>query len=274
MKNTSEAVWLEALGDPRTAVSLPLWGHHTVPASWQIDVRLREQLLYLVTAGAAQGMAEHESISLEPGSMLWAPPGAVIRLGLKRGAEPITLYRFRLRVTRGGKDLCPRRKTLLLRHSWPLRPTFHELLDELAAPRTFAHQRVRGLLQSLFVQIFRHQQQTTAGTTVLSAGQLQRLTQRVGKNPAGRLTPADLAAELKLSHDYFSRMFRATTHLSPRRWLMEERIRRAAHHILDSDQSLTHIAELFGYNDLYLFSRQFKQVMGASPRAYRMAHRR
>jgi AraC-like DNA-binding protein len=64
-------------------------------------------------------------------------------------------------------------------------------------------------------------------------------------------------------------VFRRSFGVSPRRWLMQERIRLAARRLCDSTMSVSAIAQDFGYADVYPFSRQFKDVMGQSPLAYR-----
>ena len=53
---------------------------------------------------------------------------------------------------------------------------------------------------------------------------------------------------------------------------MRERIRLASIRLVDSDEKIQTIARQLGYNNPYLFSRQFKQVMGVSPRVFRQRH--
>jgi AraC family transcriptional regulator, arabinose operon regulatory protein len=48
-----------------------------------------------------------------------------------------------------------------------------------------------------------------------------------------------------------------------------ERVRRAGVDLAESSMSVTAVAERNGYEDIYFFSRQFKQVTGLSPRQYR-----
>ncbi len=50
---------------------------------------------------------------------------------------------------------------------------------------------------------------------------------------------------------------------------MRERIRSAAARLADSTLNVSEVATEHGYRDLTLFSRQFRQIMGTSPRAYR-----
>lgn len=78
-----------------------------------------------------------------------------------------------------------------------------------------------------------------------------------------------LSAKLGLSRDYFSRVFKSTYMQSARSWIFIERMKLAAGQLIDTDLSIDEIAELLGYCDIYLFSRQFKKVMGVTPTQYR-----
>jgi AraC-like DNA-binding protein len=84
-----------------------------------------------------------------------------------------------------------------------------------------------------------------------------------------RPTPADLAAQLDLTPDYFSRVFRHTFGCAPRDWLVRERIAAAGRVLRDTNVPVSHVARNYGYADAAQFSRQFKQETGLSPRRYR-----
>lgn len=83
------------------------------------------------------------------------------------------------------------------------------------------------------------------------------------------LPPAALPHGLRLTPDYFARIFRRTYGVSPRTWIVRERIKLAALRLTESQLSIGEVANEFGYGDIFFFSRQFKQVMGRSPRSYR-----
>lgn len=55
----------------------------------------------------------------------------------------------------------------------------------------------------------------------------------------------------------------------PRQYLEERRVERAARALAETDRKVLEIAEAEGYADPYHFSRVFRRVMGASPRAFR-----
>jgi AraC-like DNA-binding protein len=79
----------------------------------------------------------------------------------------------------------------------------------------------------------------------------------------------DIANHMNLTKGYFSRIFKNTFDMSARKWLHEEKMKYASHLIIDTFLSLQEVAETVGYEDYYLFSRQFKKVLGLSPKNYK-----
>ncbi len=79
----------------------------------------------------------------------------------------------------------------------------------------------------------------------------------------------ELAAQLRLSRDYFLRLFLATFQRSARKWLIEQRVRSAAQRLAESALSISEVADEYGYSSIYFFSRQFKTIMDTTPTAYR-----
>jgi len=60
----------------------------------------------------------------------------------------------------------------------------------------------------------------------------------------------------------FLRLFSAT-------WLLQQRLRHAAVLLRESNARVSEVASKLGYSEIYLFSRQFRQMFGASPKKYR-----
>jgi len=93
-------------------------------------------------------------------------------------------------------------------------------------------------------------------------------------NPTGpffhaRPSVEELAEHAAMGLTAFREAFLKTTGRGPRQYIEEQRLERAARALLETSLSVNEIAAAEGYDDPYHFSRAFKRVMGASPRAYR-----
>ncbi|WP_322615194.1 AraC family transcriptional regulator [Pseudomonas sp. BIC9C] len=81
-----------------------------------------------------------------------------------------------------------------------------------------------------------------------------------------------LAAAVNLSPFHFARVFRRATGMPPHTWLMQQRIARARR-LLQGGCLPLEVATQLGFADQSHLSRQFKQVYGVGPGAYRSAKR-
>jgi len=86
-------------------------------------------------------------------------------------------------------------------------------------------------------------------------------------------TTSELAAEAGLSRAHYSRCFSRITSISPNRFLLEQRVRRACNLLRQRDWTIATVAEKVGYSDVYFFSRQFKRLVGQTPSQYRALER-
>jgi AraC-like DNA-binding protein len=72
-----------------------------------------------------------------------------------------------------------------------------------------------------------------------------------------------------LSVPHFFRRFRKATGSSPMDWLRRERMNHAKRRLTESRDRIREIAEQVGYGDPLYFSRDFKKLVGMSPKHYR-----
>lgn len=74
-----------------------------------------------------------------------------------------------------------------------------------------------------------------------------------------------LAAVCGMGESYFQRLFKEKFGTSPKKYIIGMKINHAAELLRIGSYSVSSIAELSGFSDVYFFSRQFKEYMGLSP---------
>ncbi|MET0594760.1 MAG: helix-turn-helix transcriptional regulator [Polyangiaceae bacterium] len=82
---------------------------------------------------------------------------------------------------------------------------------------------------------------------------------------------ADLASAAKLTPFHFLRLFKRETGMTPHRFLLQTRIRRAIPWLRETSRPITEIAYAVGFGDLSNFINTFRREIGCSPRQYRQS---
>lgn len=78
----------------------------------------------------------------------------------------------------------------------------------------------------------------------------------------------DIAQSLNLHPSYFVWLFTETVGVSPKQYLIEYRIKTGARLLLSGEKKIKDVAKAVGYDDPLYFSREFRKVLGVSPRDY------
>ncbi|MFD5110563.1 helix-turn-helix domain-containing protein [Streptomyces cinereoruber] len=260
--------WLGRLSDSRVMHVPGVFDHQAPGTSWRLDFPegLDEHVLYLVVSGSCSATVGDECWDLDAGSLVWIRPRTPFVI-ITSSERRTVIYRLHLAPDEeADRDLAP---ILRLPVAREMRGVFDLLVAELVDHTLpYRSERIKGLLLVLFTMLFRQAEQRAEGG-VLSLLTRQAIERFVDENITGRPTVADLAGVAGLSPDYFTRIFRRTFGIPPREWLVRRRIHHAAEHLNKSSRSIAQVAQTYGYQDSFLFSRQFKSVMGVSPQKYR-----
>ena len=73
----------------------------------------------------------------------------------------------------------------------------------------------------------------------------------------------------KISYTYFKQLFRLKYDISPHTYVTELRLKRAVELLSTDNYSISNIAYICGYNDIFYFSKVFKKRYGVSPIKYK-----
>lgn len=266
-----ENAWIEGLMSPESRVNIELMGYQTLPPQWHMKRTIPSHFLWFVTDNECEGRVEKTRVRLESGSMLWLGPGIPHEFWTPPGMPPMKFYFLRFRVLRNLKDVTFSHKELLKKQAWELRPLIEQVYDGVHVPSRYQDSQRRALLTLLFIAVFDVNRTLKTGT-ILNKSQRLNLRNYLTGHIQDRPTSADLASELRLSRDYFSRMFYRTYGMSPRLWIKKERIQLAAETLTETNLNIGEVAQRFGYQDIFLFSRQFREVFGCTPTSYRKTH--
>ena len=91
----------------------------------------------------------------------------------------------------------------------------------------------------------------------------------LGKKLADRLSLPELAASFKMSYERFRKVFRERTGVSPGAYRIQRRVEHACRLLSEERMPVKEAAYVLGYPDIYSFSRQFRQIIGAAPSTFR-----
>ena len=96
----------------------------------------------------------------------------------------------------------------------------------------------------------------------------------ISQHYGDRITNLDLAKACGLSVRAFERQFRAAYECSPHDYIRQLRVRMSCSALVFSQKSLAQVASEFGFADQSHFTKEFRRVIGGTPRDYRARYQR
>ncbi len=264
--DTDDAI-IDALRDPATTVSLPLAGLRTLSPRLDLAERVLPcHLVWLVMESACGAILAAKEYRMQPGTIFWVPAGIPNSMHAIAGFPAVTIYFVRIEIQAAIPNEA-NAEPLVSHQRWDLRALIELLYDQYQVRGGWWQDRVKSVL--LLLRSGLHQRSHTVHGPGLSSVQRQKVLQYACQHADVRLKPSDIAAHLRLNQDYFSRLFKQTFGQTARSWLVAQRIRAAAAQLADTRSGVSEIAYALGYQNIHLFNRQFRNMMGMSPTAYR-----
>lgn len=149
------------------------------------------------------------------------------------------------------------------------------LAAECARPDHLSSLYGESLITALFTNLLRFQKKPDAPSahSPLSPWQLRRSTEFMRDQLSSSISLADLAAITGLSQSRFGRGFKASTGLTPFKWLLDVRIQRAQLLLLQGDLPLPEVALSVGFAEQSHFTRAFRHLVGTTPGDWRRHHK-
>lgn len=123
----------------------------------------------------------------------------------------------------------------------------------------------RSMLHLALLEIYRQDALNKGKFEFTLDPRIEELTSYLRDHPSTRMMVSEAAQRVGLSPDYFSRLFKQQVGESFRSYLLRVRLEHARLLLEDSSMRIGEIADSLGYQDVYLFSRQFRKLFNRPP---------
>lgn len=128
--------------------------------------------------------------------------------------------------------------------------------------------------ENLLWQLLLRERRSAPAHSSTAEDRVRELTRRLREDASGIREITQLAQEAGMSPGHLRRVFKKVTGQTPVQFLIHCRIERARYYLRESTLGIEQIANTVGYRDVYFFSRQFKEITGKSPTAWRKTGKR
>jgi AraC family transcriptional regulator len=147
------------------------------------------------------------------------------------------------------------------------------LLTELKQDNLGSRLYIESLVNILAVQLLRQYSASKPHLSVYEGGlpqrQLLQVLEYIHEHLERDIKLADLAGSIGMSQFHFSHLFKQSIGTSPHQYLLQQRIERAKQLLKQTERSIIDIALECGFNSHSHLSKQFRQLAGMTPKAYR-----
>lgn len=127
------------------------------------------------------------------------------------------------------------------------------------------------IMKQLFLQLYRaNSDHRESSVSHKQRRVVERVSALIREEGGRRIAHDKLAAEVELSPQYLSALFRKCTGVSLKQYITQVRLERAMHLLMETTMNVSQVAEALGYANVYLFSKQFKQKFGFPPSSFSM----
>lgn len=86
------------------------------------------------------------------------------------------------------------------------------------------------------------------------------------------LTVAMVASQIYMAESTFSRFFNANMGITFWQYVIEQRVRKATHLLVETDNSISYISAEVGFTSISCFNTKFKELLNVTPKQYRKNH--
>lgn len=106
----------------------------------------------------------------------------------------------------------------------------------------------------------------------VSEDKLKQAIEYINDNLDRQLKLSQIATQINISQDYFSRLFKQSMNISPHQYIIQQRLKLAMQ-LLDRGKSIAQTAYLCGFSNQSHLYKAFRSHFGITPKAYQIQNR-
>lgn len=152
------------------------------------------------------------------------------------------------------------------------RATFQQLEESMHSRQPWCHLLRASLLLQL-IQPHLKQAEPIQPTANEARRRFQPILRYIDTHLHQDLRVEELAEQLGLNKEYFSRAFKRHFRVPPKKYILLKRIQHAQKQLCYSEMQIQETGASCGFPDPYHFSKIFKGITGITPSEYRVRHR-
>ncbi|OBR65787.1 hypothetical protein A7K91_17265 [Paenibacillus oryzae] len=240
------------------------------PGSGEVQQFPTQHTLIAIMSGNGAGQLEGKYYRLRKGGCFLLPPSGVIKMNPddKAGLSYCLLELDAAIV--GSNNAADTSLPFPFYGKLDIEPfsRWKRMLEELLACDSASHELAAFERHILLQQLLFYLYQRNWLSKEAPYAELNRILDMLHSDPTQDYSVTQLALKANSGLRQFTSMFKEMTGLNPLDYIARLRINRAKRQLVSWNGTLNGIASSVGYQDVYYFSRRFKQIVGESPKQY------
>jgi AraC family transcriptional regulator len=147
------------------------------------------------------------------------------------------------------------------------------LAEECQEPSSGGRLYGESLTTALTADLFTRRHAATQWKNGLSRWQLRRAMEYLEAHMTQDISLEEMANLVGLSQSQFARSFKSSTGMSPYKWFLDARIKRAQELLLLAREPIAFIALQTGFADQSHFTKTFRRVTGVTPKGWQISRK-
>ncbi len=222
-------------------------------------------LLYVNQCKVTYKMKDEETFSAINGDIIYIPTGKEYTLNIdERDSENGCTYGINFLVFDENHKRLLLKNNGVFSNNKHLKKIFGEMSD-----LSDAGKRYYAKLQALFYEIIVALSVDKKKHDIKNYSAIEKGIEYLEKDTTLSLNIADIAKMCNVSHNYFCKLFKAYSGITPEEYILKAKMEKAKTALKETQLSISEIAEQIGFQDSSYFCRIFKRKCGVSPLKYR-----